>query len=103
MDGGIGVGRVTKPGLGLVIGTAAINPVPMRMIIQSVNDVFEIYDKVIKNNGLNVIISVPAGEEIAKKTDNPRLGIIGGISILVQPDWFFLIPRHHLQHQLDRV
>jgi cobalt-precorrin-5B (C1)-methyltransferase len=82
VDGGIGVGRVTKPGLGLVIGTAAINPVPMRMIIQSVNDVFEIYDKVIKNNGLNVIISVPAGEEIAKKTDNPRLGIIGGISIL---------------------
>ena len=48
VDGGIGVGRVTKPGLGLVIGTAAINPVPMRMIIQSVNDVFEIYDKVIK-------------------------------------------------------
>ena len=82
VDGGIGVGRVTKPGLGLVIGTAAINPVPMRMIIQSVNDVFEIYDKVIKNNGLNVIVSVPAGEEIAKKTDNPRLGIIGGISIL---------------------
>jgi cobalt-precorrin-5B (C1)-methyltransferase len=82
VDGGIGVGRVTKPGLGLVIGTAAINPVPMRMIIQSVNDVFEIYDKVIKKNGLNIIISVPAGEEIAKKTDNPRLGIIGGISIL---------------------
>ena len=82
VDGGIGVGRVTKPGLGLVIGTAAINPVPMKMIIQSVNDVFEIYDKVIKKNGLNIIISVPAGEEIAKKTDNPRLGIIGGISIL---------------------
>jgi cobalt-precorrin-5B (C1)-methyltransferase len=82
VDGGIGVGRVTKPGLGLVIGTAAINPVPMRMIIQSVNDVLEIYDKVIKKNGLNIIISVPAGEEIAKKTDNPRLGIIGGISIL---------------------
>jgi cobalt-precorrin-5B (C1)-methyltransferase len=82
VDGGIGVGRVTKPGLGLVIGTAAINPVPMRMIIQSVNDVFEIYDKVIKNKGLNVIISVPAGEDIAKKTDNPRLCILGGISIL---------------------
>ncbi len=82
VDGGIGVGRVTKPGLGLVIGTAAINPVPMRMIIQSVNDVLEIYDKVKKKNGLNIIISVPAGEQIAKKTDNPRLGIIGGISIL---------------------
>ena len=52
------------------------------MIIQSVNDVFEIYNQVMKKNGLNVIISVPAGEEIAKKTDNPRLGILGGISIL---------------------
>jgi cobalt-precorrin-5B (C1)-methyltransferase len=82
VDGGIGVGRVTKPGLGLVLGTAAINPVPMKMILQSVNDVFGIYDKVLKNNGLNVIISVPAGEEIAKKTDNPRLGIMRGISIL---------------------
>ncbi len=82
VDGGIGVGRVTKPGLGLSIGSAAINPVPMKMIIQSVNDVFETYKQIIKNNGLNVTIYVPAGEEIAKKTDNPRLGILGGISIL---------------------
>ena len=82
VDGGIGVGRVTKPGLGLSIGAAAINPVPMKMIIQSVSDVLGIYDKIMKNNGLSVIISVPAGEEIAKKTDNPRLGILGGISIL---------------------
>ncbi len=82
VDGGIGVGRVTKPGLGLSIGAPAINPVPMKMIIQSLSDVLGIYDKIMKNNGLSVIISVPAGEEIAKKTDNPRLGILGGISIL---------------------
>lgn len=82
VDGGIGVGRVTKPGLGLSIGSAAINPVPMKMIIQSVNDVIKSNNQIMKNNGLGVIISVPAGEEIANKTDNPRLGILGGISIL---------------------
>src|SRR5919107_1361496 len=82
IDGGIGVGRVTKPGLGLPIGMAAINPVPMRMINQTINEVFEIQNQVTKTNGLNVIISVPKGQEIAKKTDNPRLGILGGISIL---------------------
>ena len=82
IDGGIGVGRVTKPGLGLQIGMAAINPVPIRMINQTIGEVFEIYNQVMKTNGLNVIISVPKGEEIAKKTDNPRLGILGGISIL---------------------
>lgn len=82
IDGGIGVGRVTKPGLGLLLGSAAINPVPMKMINQSIGEVFKIYDKKMKTNGLNVTISVPKGEEIAKKTDNPRLGIMGGISIL---------------------
>ena len=82
VDGGVGVGRVTKPGLGLKIGAAAINPVPMQMIIQSLNDVLKINDQITKNYGLGVIISVPKGEEIAKKTDNPRLGIMGGISIL---------------------
>jgi cobalt-precorrin-5B (C1)-methyltransferase len=82
VDGGIGVGRVTKPGLGLSIGSAAINPVPMKMIVKSVNDVFETFKQTMKDNGIHVIISVPSGEEIAKKTDNPRLGILGGISIL---------------------
>jgi cobalt-precorrin-5B (C1)-methyltransferase len=82
VDGGIGVGRVTKPGLGLEIGAAAINPVPMKMIVQSLNDVLKIDSNITKNHGLSVIISVPKGEEIAKKTDNPRLGILGGISIL---------------------
>jgi cobalt-precorrin-5B (C1)-methyltransferase len=82
IDGGKGVGRVTKPGLGLLLGSAAINPVPMKMISQSIHDVLEIHNNIMKTNGLNVIISVPKGEEIARKTDNPRLGIIGGISIL---------------------
>ena len=79
IDGGIGVGRVTKPGLGLEIGNAAINQVPMKMIEQAVIDVAA---KKLNSSGINVIISVPKGEELAKKTDNPRLGIIGGISIL---------------------
>src|SRR5919205_2548587 len=79
IDGGIGVGKVTKPGLGLEIGKAAINQTPMKMIEQVVIDVAA---KKLNNRGINVIISVPKGEELAKKTDNPRLGIIGGISIL---------------------
>jgi cobalt-precorrin-5B (C1)-methyltransferase len=79
IDGGIGVGRVTKPGLGLEIGKAAINQTPMKMIEQAVMDVAA---KKLNSSGINVIISVPKGEELSKKTDNPRLGIIGGISIL---------------------
>jgi cobalt-precorrin-5B (C1)-methyltransferase len=79
IDGGIGVGRVTKPGLGLQIGSAAINPVPRKMLEQAVR---EVASEWLKASGVNVIISVPKGEEIAKKTDNPRLGILGGISIL---------------------
>lgn len=83
IDGGSGVGRVTKPGLGLEIGKAAINPVPMKMIYNSINDVLLSYPNILKQNeGIRVIISVPNGAEIAKKTDNPRLGIMNGISIL---------------------
>ena len=79
IDGGKGVGRVTKPGLGLEIGKAAINPTPMRMIRQAIEEVMK--DR-LKSKGVKVIISVPNGDELAKKTDNPRLGIVGGISIL---------------------
>jgi cobalt-precorrin-5B (C1)-methyltransferase len=79
IDGGKGVGRVTKPGLGLEIGKAAINTTPMKMLEQAVR---EIAGHQLENQGIDVVISVPEGEEIAKKTDNPRLGIIGGISIL---------------------
>lgn len=80
IDGGIGVGRVTKPGLGLEIGKAAINPTPLKMIYGAIEEILNQQQK--KSYGLSVIISVPKGEEIAKKTDNPRLGILGGISIL---------------------
>ena len=79
IDGGKGVGRVTKPGLGLEIGKAAINPTPLKMINQAID---EVLGELKNRYGVSVIISVPKGEEIAKKTDNPRLGIIGGISIL---------------------
>jgi cobalt-precorrin-5B (C1)-methyltransferase len=80
--GGTGVGKVTKPGLGLLLGQAAINPVPMKMIREAVHEVFDLYPKLVEKHGLKILISVPKGEEIAKKTDNPRLGILGGISIL---------------------
>ena len=80
IDGGKGVGRVTKPGLGLEIGNAAINPTPLKMISHAIDEILGQQQK--NRYGLSILISVPKGEEIAKKTDNPRLGIIGGISIL---------------------
>ncbi|MGG1658562.1 cobalt-precorrin-5B (C(1))-methyltransferase [Brevibacillus sp. NRS-1366] len=79
LDGGIGVGRVTKPGLPVSIGEAAINPVPRKMIRETAQAVLEEYGT---KRGIKIVISVPAGEEIAKKTLNGRLGILGGISIL---------------------
>ena len=71
IDGGKGVGRVTKPGLGLEIGKPAINPTPLKMISQAID---EVLGELKHRYGVSVIISVPKGEEIAKKTDNPRLG-----------------------------
>ncbi|BAU26250.1 cobalt-precorrin 5B C1-methyltransferase [Aneurinibacillus soli] len=79
LDGGVGVGRVTKPGLPVPVGEAAINPVPRRMIMETAEEVLAEYGI---NRGIRIIISVPDGEEIAKKTLNARLGILGGISIL---------------------
>jgi cobalt-precorrin-5B (C1)-methyltransferase len=79
IGGGKGVGIVTKPGLGLEIGKVAINPTPMKMLEDGV---YEVAGEQLKEQGIDVIISVPKGEEIATKTDNPRLGILGGISIL---------------------
>lgn len=79
IDGGKGVGIVTKPGLGLEINKAAINPTPKKMIKDNVNEVAK---DVLVKNGIKIIISVPKGKELALKTDNPRLGIVGGISIL---------------------
>ena len=79
IDGGEGVGRVTKPGLDQPVGAAAINTVPRQMIAAAVAEACAEsgYD-----GGLSVVISVPEGAEIAKKTFNPMLGIEGGISIL---------------------
>ena len=79
IDGGEGVGRVTKPGLGLEINSAAINPTPKKMIVENI---LEVGNDLLKNNGIKILITVPKGKELAPKTDNPRLGIIGGISIL---------------------
>ncbi len=79
IDGGVGVGRVTKPGLKQSIGEAAINPVPREMIRLAVEEALAECEQL---TGLSIVISVPEGVEIAKKTFNPRLGIEGGISIL---------------------
>ena len=79
IDGGQGVGRVTKPGLDQPVGAAAINSVPRRMIQEAVEEVCGLLGY---TGGLYVVISAPDGETLAKKTFNPRLGIEGGISIL---------------------
>ena len=79
IDGGFGVGRVTLPGLDQPVGNAAINHVPRDMITKEVREVCELCDY---HGGISVTISVPEGEELAAKTFNPRLGIVGGISIL---------------------
>ncbi len=80
--GGRGVGKVTKPGLPVTIGQGAINPVPMSMIQNEVKEVLGHFEKKTRGKGFQVTIEVPKGEELALKTLNPRLGILGGISIL---------------------
>ncbi len=84
VEGGVGVGVVTKKGLSVDVGRPAINPVPMRMINTEVRKIIgeNFRDNIGKNKSLKIIISAPEGVEIAKKTFNPRLGIVGGISIL---------------------
>ncbi|MBR5915806.1 MAG: cobalamin biosynthesis protein CbiD [Spirochaetia bacterium] len=79
IDGGEGIGRVTKPGLDQGVGSAAINSTPRRMITEELQQVCEDNRY---TGGLKVIISAPAGNEIAKRTFNSRLGVVGGISIL---------------------
>jgi len=76
IEGGIGIGRITKKGLQIGIGEAAINPVPRQMIREEVGKVLPASESV------DLLIFVPAGEEVAKKTFNAKLGIYGGISIL---------------------
>ncbi len=79
IDGGLGIGRVTKPGLDQPVGNAAINSVPRQMIRENVEEVASAVDY---RGGLSVVIWAPEGERLAQKTFNPRLGIQGGISIL---------------------
>ena len=79
IEGGEGVGRVTKPGLDQPVGAAAINSVPRRMIAAAVE---EVCVEAGYGGGLEIVISVPAGEALAERTFNPMLGIVGGISIL---------------------
>lgn len=73
---GPGVGTVTKPGLQIPVGEPTINPVPRQMITAALNEVLP------PGWGATVTVSVPGGEEAAKKTLNPKLGVVGGISIL---------------------
>ncbi len=77
--GGAGVGRVTMQGLGLEVGGPAINKSPRRNIEKNVR---QAAGRLLETSGLEVTISVPGGEKMAKKTLNPRLGILDGISIL---------------------
>ncbi|NYT18443.1 MAG: cobalamin biosynthesis protein CbiD [Methanobacteriales archaeon] len=76
IQGGDGVGTVTKPGLQVAIGEKAINPVPRAMIHDNLQNILP------ENKGVEVTISIPQGREVAKRTMNPRLGIVDGISIL---------------------
>jgi cobalt-precorrin-5B (C1)-methyltransferase len=77
LEGGEGVGIVTKPGLGIPVGEPSITGPPRAMIIQAVGEVVDLAVR-----GVGVVISVPGGERMARKTTNARLGILGGISIL---------------------
>jgi cobalt-precorrin-5B (C1)-methyltransferase len=92
IEGGVGVGRVTKPGLAVPVGEWAINPVPRRMIEEAVREVFTFHrassaiaaQAAAAGSPFTVCcsLSIPNGEELAKKTLNARLGILGGLSIL---------------------
>ncbi len=77
LEGGEGVGIVTKPGLGIDVGEPAITATPRAMIVRAVGEVSDL-----AAHGVRVVISVPGGERMARKTTNARLGILGGVSIL---------------------
>jgi cobalt-precorrin-5B (C1)-methyltransferase len=79
IDGGEGVGRVTRPGLDQPVGAAAINSIPREMITRELCETAEKYGY---EGGFSVVIYIPGGEELAKRTFNPRLGIEGGISVI---------------------
>ena len=79
LEGGKGVGRVTRPGLACAVGQPAINPEPRKQIIRSVE---QIAQKHAYKGGFHIVIAAKDGEEVAKHTFNARMGILGGISIL---------------------
>lgn len=76
IQGGKGIGKVTKPGLQVGVGESAINPIPRKMILKNLQKILP------ESKGALVMVFIPQGEEIASRTMNPRLGIEGGISIL---------------------
>ncbi|MCB2184144.1 MAG: cobalt-precorrin-5B (C(1))-methyltransferase [Desulfobulbaceae bacterium] len=82
IHGGVGVGRVTKPGLAAAVGGAAINPVPCQMIRAAVLEATREHARHFCHEIIEVTISIPEGERLAEKTLNNRLGIVGGLSIL---------------------
>lgn len=79
LDGGRGIGRVTRPGLDQPVGAAAINRIPRQMITREAEAICE---EIGYEGEIDIELSVPDGEELAKKTFNPRLGVEGGLSIL---------------------
>jgi cobalt-precorrin-5B (C1)-methyltransferase len=79
IEGGVGIGRVTKPGLAVPVGEWAINPVPRKMIMEVIKEVFAVR---CVPASFTFTVSIPNGVELAKKTLNERLGIVGGLSIL---------------------
>ena len=82
IDGGVGVGRVTRAGLDQPVGAAAINSTPRRMIREQIEECDKTPGVLSHGGGLQVTVSIPAGVELATRTFNPRLGIEGGISVL---------------------
>ncbi len=76
ISAGKGIGSVTRPGLPVEVGQPAINPIPRKMILEAVGSILP------ERKGIEITLSIPAGEELAKRTFNPRLGIVGGISVL---------------------
>ena len=81
IHGGQGVGTVTLPGLGLEVGGPAINTTPRQMITENLLHILDRHTPV-PTAPIHVTISVPGGEEVAARTFNPRLGVVGGISII---------------------
>ena len=79
IDGGQGIGRVTKPGLAQPVGSAAINPVPRQMIQK---ELVRLKEAAGWEGGFQVLVEIPGGEKLAQRTFNPRIGIVGGLSVL---------------------